>query len=167
LTEGNDVQSYQNANREIFALGGNDRITANGGRDALFGGSGNDVLNARDSGVDTADTLRGGTGEDTLIGDDGDQLLGEGGEDDFIITSDGRAVVTLPDFDPTREDIDFEVQPFRNGSLDDDDYPVTFRAAVGGGTVIDVAGVPMAVLPNVALGTAILTDVRVLPPAAV
>jgi hypothetical protein len=92
--------------------------------------------------------------------------LGQSGEDDFIITSDGRSVVTLPDFEPTREEIEFEVQPFRNGSIDDADYPVTLREATSGGTVIDVAGVPMAVLPNVPFGTAIFTDVRVLPRTA-
>ncbi len=72
---------------EVWAGGGDDRITGSVGNDIIYGEAGNDVLNGGKgddelTGGDGNDTLRGGEDNDTLYGAMGDDLLfGNDGED--------------------------------------------------------------------------------------
>lgn len=94
----------------ISGMGGNDRITSFDGEDTLLGGAGNDIL----SGVRPTDTgdwddylsqpltdaalLDGGSGDDTLYGENGDTLSGGAGNDLHIINAFNVGHVTVSDF---------------------------------------------------------------------
>lgn len=70
--EGDDdgIKALGGADR-VTGLSGEDRIDGGAGRDVLDGGAGRDVLLARDG---TVDTIRCGTGSDTVIADRGDRV---------------------------------------------------------------------------------------------
>lgn len=91
---------------------GDDVIVDLLGANTLTGSGGDDILSAidalRDDGtrgpateIGTPDVLRGGAGSDDLIGDNGDEMTGGAGNDNFYIAVDEAApqeVVTLTDF---------------------------------------------------------------------
>ena len=96
---------------------GLDEIVDHLGANQLFGDQGADVLDATDGIIaadstasiadyDTADTLNGGAGADTLIGDDGDTLIGGRGTDNFTAIRDFtrvQAAVQVVDFDVSED----------------------------------------------------------------
>jgi Ca2+-binding RTX toxin-like protein len=88
-TFGHDILVGSIAPNEIFALGGNDRVTGLGGSDRIFGNAGNDVL-AGNAGRDTIfggrddDTILGGQDDDRLYGDLGFDIIAGGLGDDVI-----------------------------------------------------------------------------------
>jgi len=92
LNDANNVtRGFNNSRDVINAQGGNDRISGLGGNDLLRGGDGNDTL----LGGEGRDTLLGGAGNDRLDGESGHNILAGGaGADIFVLSRDGRAMVT-------------------------------------------------------------------------
>lgn len=74
-----------------------------------------------DSGTPGADILRGGDGNDTLIGDSRDSMSGGAGDDFFIVSYDGDADwerVVIRDFDPNTESVQIRLgEGVPNGTL--------------------------------------------------
>lgn len=114
------------------------------GSNLITGSGGDDVLSAidalRDDGTQgpaaelgTADVLRGGTGDDALIGDEGDEMTGGSGDDAYYVGIDEartQEVVTITDFN-TAED-SFAVLRLNET---DDEADVTFAANTGQNSV--------------------------------
>ena len=96
---------------------GSDEIVDHLGANQLFGDQGADVLDATGGIVaadptasiadfGTADTLNGGAGTDTFIGDDGDTMVGGTGTDNFTAICDltrVQAAVQIVDFDVSED----------------------------------------------------------------
>ena len=101
-----------------------------------------DVLDPQ--GEPAPDLLRGGAGDDTLIGDSGDTLNGGSGEDSFVVSYDGAedfAAAVLRDFQPGSELLDIRLGDAVVGG------DLTF-AADGPDTVISLNGVQLAIVSN-------------------
>lgn len=96
---------------------GDDVIVDLLGSNTLTGSGGDDILSAidalRDDGTQgpasqlgTADNLSGGAGDDALIGDEGDEMTGGTGNDDFYVAIDearSQDVVTITDFNVSED----------------------------------------------------------------
>lgn len=103
--EGDDTLSG-GANGDFLQGGaGADSLIGGGGSDFLAGGSDNDVLDGRASQGDApkddgVDSLFGGSGDDQLFLDNGDQATGGAGADQFTIdeAAAGEGAVTITDF---------------------------------------------------------------------
>ena len=81
---------------------------------ALFGADYDATMNTRfwgdllDGGAAGADVLRGGVGNDTIVGDSRDSMSGGAGNDVFVVHYDGAADwerVVIRDFDPSTENV--------------------------------------------------------------
>ncbi|KIN62445.1 hypothetical protein Z946_1303 [Sulfitobacter noctilucicola] len=88
---------------------GADTIVDSLGVNNIFGDIGHDEISTLDAETDgsTPDSIHGGYGNDTLIGDDGDILTGGFGDDSFVVAAASDqpgAPVVLTDFD-LREDM--------------------------------------------------------------
>jgi hypothetical protein len=68
---GNDRLFGEGGNDRLYGGSGNDRLVGGNGRDLLDGGPGADVISARDR---THDTIRCGSGRDTVTADRGDAV---------------------------------------------------------------------------------------------
>ncbi len=161
LGEGDDVSGSSELADASQMLGddvirggaGFDEIVDHVGANQLFGDQGADVLDATDGIVaadptasiadfGTAYTLNGGAGADTLIGDDGDTMIGGTGTDNFTAIRDFtrvQAAVQVVDFDVS-EDVLTVSQ-----NTPTDVIVFTFDAAQNG-VVATVAGQAVAVL---------------------
>lgn len=126
LGNGDDIAGWKSSNGpsdmdgDDFIRGGagDDIIIDNFGSNFLLGDSGNNTILAVDghSAADvsvneadfgTVDTLEGGAGDDRLIGDDGDVMIGGTGADEFVVETDivrDQAVAQITDFD-VEEDV--------------------------------------------------------------
>ncbi|MGL5010091.1 MAG: calcium-binding protein [Paracoccaceae bacterium] len=105
------------------------------------------ALNAS-AGEASPDVLRGGNGNDTLVGDDGDQLTGGQGTDTFdaLVTTGGRAVQIF-DFDPLTETLALQVEGPPLGNI-------TYRASsVFAGTDVLLDGVAVAYLDGISISS--------------
>ena len=113
--EGDDSLSG-GANGDFLQGGaGADSLIGGGGSDYLAGGSDNDLIDGRASQGDAPkddglDSLFGGTGDDQLFLDNGDQATGGDGADRFTIdeAAAGDGVVTITDFTAGEDDIAIE-----------------------------------------------------------
>jgi len=140
---------------------GDDVIVDLLGSNLLTGSGGDDVLAAidalRDDGsfspaseLGTIDTLRGGTGDDALVGDDGDVMSGGTGSDDFYAAIDesrAQDSVVITDFDVARDT--FAVVRLTEDGTDED---VTFTQNAGDSDVRALFnGEEIAILRDVTL----------------
>lgn len=67
--------------------GGNDILIDTAGKNLIEGGAGNDYIVSLDkNGTDTPDVVAGGSGDDTIIADDGDKVNGGLGNDTFRVS---------------------------------------------------------------------------------
>ncbi len=146
---------------------GDDIIVDVSGSNTMFGDVGDDALLAIDGlrfdesydpkgDFGSADTLNGGVGNDVLTGDDGDEMTGGTGDDDFVVVTDTARVqdtVQITDFD-TQDDV---LTLFSNGGMD---QSVTFRFdSTSGGVVARVEDEDLAVLQG--LVAADIPDIQV------
>ncbi|MEP1520536.1 hypothetical protein [Ascidiaceihabitans sp.] len=175
LGAGDDVSSY--ATRDAPALnagddfirggGGDDQIFDQYGSNTMFGDTGDDSLVALDGltgdgsldpGADfgSADTLDGGVGNDFISGDDGDEMTGGTGEDEFEVVSNAsrtETAVQITDFDTDEDALTIFTNDDENSAVD-----FTFDAGKGG-VVADIDGVEVAVLQG--LVAADIPDIQV------
>ena len=109
---GDDYIDGGDGNDSLLGGPGDDTLRGNVGNDVLFdyqgsdslnGGYGDDELLALDTLSGNYDTLDGGAGDDNLFADDGDQLTGGAGWDNFVVspTKGVGQAVTITDFTPT------------------------------------------------------------------
>ncbi len=84
---------------------GQDLILGGGGADKLWGGDGNDVIDAFDVDNPAPDSVFGGTGDDRMVLNDGDEATGGAGRDIFDIEEFARGddVVRVTDFRPGQD----------------------------------------------------------------
>ncbi len=117
ITGGEGADSLSGAADGDFLQGGAgaDTLIGSGGSDYLAGGSDNYVIDGRaDQGDgpkdDGVDSLFGGTGNDQLFLDNGDQAEGGEGADLFAIdeVAAGDGAVMITDFDPATDEIAIE-----------------------------------------------------------
>ncbi|MDG1369856.1 MAG: hypothetical protein P8I56_07510 [Paracoccaceae bacterium] len=117
ITGGEGADSLSGAADGDFLQGGAgaDTLIGSGGSDYLAGGSDNYVIDGRaDQGDgpkdDGVDSLFGGTGNDQLFLDNGDQAEGGEGADLFTIdeVAAGDGAVMITDFDPATDEIAIE-----------------------------------------------------------
>lgn len=121
---------------------GDDRIEDSLGSDYIRGQSGADDLSALDRDLGAPDTIEGGYNNDTLRGDDGDVLLGETGDDLFVLHSrDGADPIVVADFSP-QEDLLKLVDESGNQLIAD-------RIQDGDDVLLQVDGNTIAILQNV------------------
>lgn len=109
---GDDYIDGGSGNDSLLGGYGDDTLRGNTGDDVLFdyqgsdslnGGYGDDELVAVDTLSGYSDTLDGGAGNDVLFADDGDQVTGGTGWDNFVVSPSkgvGQAA-TITDFNPT------------------------------------------------------------------
>ena len=119
----------------IVDLLGSNLITGSGGDDVLstIDALRNDGTQGPAAELGTTDVLRGGTGNDALIGDDGDEMTGGAGNDAFYAAIDeacDQEVVTITDFN-TNED-SFAVLRLNET---DEEAKVTFTSNAGQSSV--------------------------------
>ncbi|MCX7893546.1 MAG: PA14 domain-containing protein, partial [Burkholderiales bacterium] len=91
--DGDDVIVSGAGNDLIFGTGGNDTIRGGGGADTIFGGAGDDILygGLTASGGDTAaNVIVGGTGNDRIWGDLGNDVITGNDGDDVIFALAGN-----------------------------------------------------------------------------
>lgn len=136
LTGHDATKGYGNwtDNRIVGNDADNKLFAGSSGHDLLIGGAGNDVLRSEDH---ERDTLRGGSGDDTLVagrkadlyggsGDDtlkvkdsNNRMTGGAGEDVFLfkeLGGRGTRVAVIEDFEPGTDLLDFSpILPDRNG----------------------------------------------------
>ena len=114
-----------------------------------------DALNSH--GAAGVDLLRGGEGDDEIIGDSGDTMVGGSGNDRYFVEYDGVAAdfdaVTIRDFDPALERLEIVL-------ADDVVTGNITTALVSGDTVVSVGGVPVAILSDVAPAAVNLASIR-------
>ena len=91
--DGNDVLSGNQGADSLVGGAGDDVIFGGQENDILWGGEGNDLL----TGDRGTDTLCGGAGDDTLTGGTDDRLVGDAGNDTFLLSRTSLAV-TIADF---------------------------------------------------------------------
>lgn len=112
IDDTNGADDSSDGDDQVSGGGGNDEIRDFVGRDSLTGELGDDILDAVDRpGTDEPDTLFGGWGYDTVIGDDGDTMSGGGMADVitvFLDEADDQAV-TITDFDADREVLNLQL----------------------------------------------------------
>lgn len=99
--DGGDVAFGGTGNDLLRGGGGNDILVDGIGQDTLWGDLGHDFLNAREDSAgqpDSADSVYGGYGFDTLIGDAGDTLSGGAGMDEFYVIA-GNQPVEITDWE--------------------------------------------------------------------
>ena len=148
LTAGDDL---------IRGGAGQDAIIDLRGSNQLFGDTGGDALVALDrQGSNAPDTLDGGFGPDTLIGDDGDVMIGGAGRDTFVvehIVAEAQEVVRIEDFDPDFDLLDVFIDgPNPDDNIVEFDFdPETalVRAWVAGQQVAVLAGLTAADIPRI------------------
>ncbi len=168
------IDSDQDAGNDIIHGGaGDDVIADTKGENTLIGDSGDDLLIAFDgfSSDDpykdprefgSSDRLDGGAGDDALLADDGDTMLGGWGSDIFVVgaKTDGSGdVVTVQDFNVDEDVFGIiyldapDVEPDVTYSADDSAGMV--RAFVDGQEVAQLHGLTAADIPRIqsAVGT--------------
>jgi len=163
LGMGDDVSSWTAENGPSDMFGddfvrggtGDDWVLDNFGSNQLMGDVGNDTLVAVDGNnaayqsvseadFGTTDTLEGGAGNDFLVGDDGDILIGGTGNDEFGVDVDfsrDQAVAEIKDFAVT----DDVLSVFSNAATSDEEIAFAFDAARGG-VIASVASEEVAIL---------------------
>lgn len=150
-----------------YGGGGNDTLYSSGGRDALHGGTGDDVIYATEdfpARGQAQDTLWGGYGDDTLVGDAGDVLYGGVGKDVFaaVVRENADEMVVIEDYQPG-ETISVEIlDPALLPLAEQDHYDVR---AHRGGQMISVRGQDLVFVKNTSFeeldeGTLQVLDVR-------
>lgn len=109
--------------------------------------------------------LDGGTGDDTLIGDQGDTLTGGDGADSFIVDADAEALlesVLLTDFDPTTDTLTLNVDGLDVGDPTEDGFGFdveTNDLSDGSGMEVVIQGVVVATLVGVTVADDITISV--------
>lgn len=132
---------------------GNDTLRGEAGKDQLYdllgdnlldGGDGNDLILATENIQFTpsagGDTLLGGAGNDTLIGDGGDLLTGGAGVDTFMAASDSvdPDPIRVTDFNVSEDVLELATLTSAPG--------VVSTLASGTGTLVSLDGRPMALI---------------------
>jgi Ca2+-binding RTX toxin-like protein len=137
-----NIQSVLGSSADDFILGSarNDRISGEGGNDTLAGGDGNDVIDGKEG----RDFIDGGDGDDVLRAGDGasggsERLIGGAGNDDLTGAMDTSSVHFL--FGGSGNDI--------------------IRGGNSNSNIADYADRALAVLANLALGTATVNGTEI------
>jgi len=125
-------------NDTIRGGGGDDDIADAFGSNELRGENGNDFIVAVDSDGVTPDVVRGGTGSDALVVDQGDTVNTGVGEDFVTVdvtagVEEGYQLVTIEDFDPATDRLELEGE---DSVLDGTGTGVTVEEFDGGVTVL-------------------------------
>ena len=150
--EGDDTLSGGADGDFLQGGSGADSITGGGGSDFLAGGSDNDVIDGRASQGDApkddgVDSLFGGSGDDQLFLDNGDQATGGDGADIFTIdeAAAGDGTVTITDFDAQADSIAIEY----TGGEGVEEPTVTFSPLDDVGVQIALGDQPIATVSGV------------------
>lgn len=148
LEQGNDT---------VAGGAGDDAISDNFGANLINGQQGDDFIvtvdDARDMG--TADTVKGGSGQDTLIVDEGDLVTTGAGADQVVIETysgvvDGYDLITITDFIAGQDALSVQgdaelLRPGSNGTS-----PVSLQEPDDeSGTLVLINGIPVAHLLGV------------------
>lgn len=166
LGDGDDtaapVRARDDAGDDFIRGGaGADVIVDTQGTNTIYGDVGADTISTLDRPADgdtaaasSADTVHGGYGMDTLVGDNGDELTGGNDVDHFIVAApsqDDHAPVVVTDFDPENETLSIVFM-----DEEPDDMTVSFlhdaeagllRAMVEGEEVATLAGLEADDIP--------------------
>ena len=143
LEQGNDT---------IAGGTGDDAISDNFGRNLINGQQGDDFIisvdDARDQG--TADTVRGGFGQDTLVVDQGDHVTTGDGADQVVIETyngvvDGYDLITITDFIAGQDALTVQGDADLLRPAPDGTSPVSLQELEDdGGTLVLINGIPIA-----------------------
>ncbi|CUH76687.1 calcium-binding protein [Tropicibacter naphthalenivorans] len=128
----------------FYGGSGDDTLTALDGADSLYGGLGNDELVAIDVDVDVQpDWVSGGYGNDTLVGDSGDVLLGGEGDDLFVVSrfDDADDPVQIADYEASDTIL---VYVYQSGLLANDGTDVVEAVEHDDSTAIYANGIELA-----------------------
>lgn len=98
------------------------------------------IADLKSTGAPGSDELRGGTGQDHLIGDAGDTLIGGAGDDRFTVVNGPGDAVVISGFDPAVEDIRIMVANTETGALTFADVPGGVELRIGGSAVAFLNG---------------------------
>lgn len=126
----NDMMDGSDGYDRFHGADGDDTLFGHGGDDELIGGAGNDILTGRDG---SGDFLNGGSGDDTIQSDTSDVITtGDGADTVIHVTTPPtlEAVAKIMDFDPSQDQIIFEVDDPETVTLsidqtDVDQYSIT------------------------------------------
>lgn len=154
LVRGDDLEQ---GNDTVAGGAGDDAISDNFGANLINGQQGDDFIvtvdDARDMG--TADTVKGGSGQDTLIVDEGDLVTTGAGADQVVIETysgvvDGYDLITITDFIAGQDALSVQgdaelLRPGSNGTS-----PVSLQEPDDeSGTLVLINGIPVAHLLGV------------------
>jgi Ca2+-binding RTX toxin-like protein len=123
---GNDTLYGGESEDELSGGDGDDVVIDDAGTDFLFGDEGNDLLRAVDSeATATRDELFGGAGNDTLVGDRADEMIGAEGDDLFVIQRIAGLQdetifqpVSLVDFNPAEDRIRLDLSGYDSATVE-------------------------------------------------
>ena len=152
VDENDDVQYFPDfsaGNDVIYGGAGADILVDTNGTDTIFGGTGADMISTIDhfGNRDAPDQSTGGWGADTMLGDDGDTMTGNQGDDYFVVWTDQAAdkPAIITDFDGRHDILDLAFDSDHITGVDNADLTGSVDP-VSGDITLSVAGRAVAVL---------------------
>jgi Ca2+-binding RTX toxin-like protein len=151
-TTANDTLTGDGNANTLYGADGDDMLSGGGGADSLYGDKillGYDENTGLDSAVNTrnsdaagVDTIKGGAGNDTIVGGGlGDQLDGGAGNDTFVYESvsdsSGASHDIIDNFDASQDKFDFTVTIAKvdtavtKGTVSSDTFDANIASAIG------------------------------------